>query len=70
MRSWNVNALFCATCIVGATACSGEDPSTADGALTPSFSAAGTVGSAGRGGGAGAGGAGAGGSAADDEWIT
>lgn len=57
MRSWNVKVLFCAACIAGATACSGDDQSTGVGALTPSPGSAGASGSASQAGSAGAAGA-------------
>jgi hypothetical protein len=64
MRSWNLKALFCVTCIAGATACSDDDQSTGGGALRPFVGTAGASNSAGRGGSAGAPGvAGSGGSA-------
>jgi hypothetical protein len=64
MSSWNVNALLCAACIAGATACSDDDQSTAAGALTPSAGAAGASGSTGLGGSAGAAAAGGSGGSA------
>jgi hypothetical protein len=63
MRSWNVKALLCAACIVGATACSSDDESTASGALMPfdgplAASGSGGAGTAGAGGNPGAAGLG------------